>query len=151
MQLNQVLTPECTYYGAPGISKKRALQQAANLLHQSYPTISDQDIFTSLIARERLGSTGIGYGVAIPHGRIKGADSAIAALIQLDQGIDFDAIDDQPVDLIFALLVPEESTSEHLDILASLAERLSSDEYRQALRESQDHQSLFEHATQGLD
>jgi PTS system nitrogen regulatory IIA component len=88
------------------------------------------------LSRERLGGTGIGHGVAIPHGRLKHGDRPRAAMIRLKQGVDFDAIDNEPVDLLFALVVPEQSTEEHLKILAMLAAMFQDAGFRQRLRQA---------------
>lgn len=103
-------------------SKKRALEMLSESIAASTPGLTQGQIFDSLIARERLGSTGLGHGVAIPHGRLPGAEKAVAALLRLDEAIDYDAPDRKPVDLLFALVVPEACTEEHLKILATLAE-----------------------------
>ena len=93
-----------------------------------------------------MGSTGIGEGIAIPHCRLKQCDKTFGVLLQLEHPIDFDAIDQQPVDLIFALLVPEEATDEHLKTLSMLAQKLSQADYREALRNSPDSKNLFQRA-----
>lgn len=100
--------------------------------------MTEDEIFESLIERERLGSTGLGHGVAIPHARLKGREEAIGAFLKLDTGIDFDAIDQQPVDLVFALLVPEHYTDEHLHILANLAEIFGDEPFCEKLRNCND-------------
>lgn len=123
-------------------SKKRALELLAQLIASSDPTLTQNDVFDSLLARERLGSTGLGFGVAIPHGRTGNVKRAVGAFVQLAQGVDFDAVDRQPVDLMFALLVPQEATDEHLKILASLAEMFKQPEVRQKLRESKTQEAL---------
>jgi PTS system nitrogen regulatory IIA component len=102
-------------------SKKRLLENISELLASNAPRLSRNEIFNSLISREKLGSTGLGKGVAIPHGRMAGLERPLCAFIKLDQPIEFDAADGQPVDLIFALIVPEDSTEEHLQILSSIA------------------------------
>ena len=101
-------------------------------------------IYESLIAREKLGSTGFGNGIAIPHCRLGDCHQAIGALLQLDGKIDFDALDGQPVDLIFVLLVPQEATDQHLQILKMLAGKLDQASLREALRSAPDAQSLYE-------
>ena len=98
------------------------------------PELNANEIFDSLLSRERLGSTGVGYGVAIPHARYEGATDAIGAFMRLDQPVDFDAMDREPVDLVFGLLVPEDCTDEHIQILAQLAELFSDPQLRTALR-----------------
>ncbi|MEG1342300.1 MAG: PTS sugar transporter subunit IIA, partial [Pseudomonas sp.] len=107
IRLETILTPGRSLVNAPGGSKKRALQEIATLIHREVPDLEMQDVFESLFAREKLGSTGFGNGIAIPHCRLKGCSSPISALIHLDAPIDYDAIDGAPVDLLFVLLVPE--------------------------------------------
>ena len=97
-----------------------------------------------LMAREKLGSTGLGKGIALPHGRLKGAKSALAAFVRLQQPIDYDSIDGSPVNVLFALVVPEESTQEHLEILSRLAEIFSNDETLDKIRESTSRDHIFE-------
>src|SRR6266516_1485693 len=105
-------------------SKKRAFEQAG-LLFKNQHAIARATITDSLFARERLGSTGLGHGVAIPHGRIKGLKAPMAALFRLAHPIGFDAPDEQPVNLLIFLLVPEAATQKHLEILSEIAELLS--------------------------
>ncbi len=142
MELIDLITPERVASAAVS-SKKRALEQLSHLIVEGQEGLSEGDIFDSLIARERLGSTGLGHGVAIPHGRVKDSDKTVGAFLRLPEGIDFGAIDQQPVDLLFALLVPEHSTEEHLQLLAKLAAMFSDQTLLQALRESDDPQQLF--------
>lgn len=117
-------------------SKKRALEELSKLLAEDQPQLNATEIFDSLIARERLGATGVGHGIAIPHGRIKNCTKTTGAFIQLSEGIDFDAIDNNPVDMMFALAVPEESTDEHLQILALLASMFKDAGFRDKLRQA---------------
>ena len=112
-------------------SKKRLFEQAG-LLFENQDAIARSTVFDSLFARERLGSTGLGQGVAIPHGRIKGLKEALCAFFRLAQPVPFDAPDGQPVSLAFVLLVPEQATEKHLQILSELAQMFSD----RALRES---------------
>ena len=113
-------------------SKKRAFEEAG-LLFESQHGLSRALITDSLFARERLGSTGLGHGVAIPHGRIKGLTDAVAAFVRLAQPINFDAPDGKPVQLLVFLLVPEQATQVHLEILSELAQMLSNRALREAL------------------
>jgi len=114
-------------------SKKRAFEEAG-LLFESLHGLSRARITDSLFARERLGSTGLGNGVAIPHGRIKGLATPMAALFQLARPIGFDAPDEQPVGLLIFLLVPEAATQNHLDVLSEIAELLSDSRLRERLK-----------------
>ncbi|MFN5404274.1 MAG: PTS sugar transporter subunit IIA, partial [Burkholderiales bacterium] len=99
--------------------------EEAGLLFESLHGLSRALVTDSLFARERLGSTGLGHGVAIPHGRIKGLKAPMAAVFQLEQAIGFDAPDEQAVKLLIFLLVPEAATQKHLEILSEIAEILS--------------------------
>lgn len=113
-------------------SKKRAFEQAG-LLFENNHGLARSLVFDSLFARERLGSTALGQGVAVPHGRVKGLEQALAAFIRLAQPIAFDAPDGQPVSMLLCLLVPETATQQHLDILAELAQLMSNKALREAL------------------
>ncbi|RGE44840.1 PTS sugar transporter subunit IIA [Comamonas testosteroni] len=122
-------------------SKKRAFEEAG-LLFESLHGLSRALITDSLFARERLGSTGLGHGVAIPHGRIKGLTAPMAAVFQLASPIGFDAPDEQPVCLLIFLLVPEAATQKHLEILSEIAELLSDSQLRERLKSCGDAQQL---------
>lgn len=112
-------------------SKKRVLEDAARILGDTEK--QQQFIFEKLLERERLGSTGLGHGIAIPHARITGLTKPVAAFFQLQDGIDFDAADGEPVTLVFTLLVPEKATEEHLKLLAALASMFSEETVREGL------------------
>ncbi len=146
MDIQSILTPGRTLSGIEGISKKRALEILANTIAEDVPDIDADDLFRRLIARERLGSTGIGQGIAIPHCRIDNCDRTLGALITLKEPIDFDAIDSEPVDVLFAMLVPEQAGDEHLHTLASLASSLNEADYRQRLRAAGNDQELYDAA-----
>lgn len=124
-------------------SKKRILEELAGLLAKSNPGLTPLAVFERLLERERLGSTGLGQGIALPHARMTCVTEASGALIKLQSSTDFDAIDQQPIDLVFGLLVPEEATQEHLQILAQLATLFSDGAFCQQLRKSEDGQSLL--------
>ena len=123
-RLAAILPVEQVLVGVDATSKKRAFEEAG-LLVESLHGLSRALVTDSLFARERLGSTGLGHGVAIPHGRIKGLKAPMAAVFQLDQAIGFDAPDEQAVKLLIFLLVPEAATQKHLEILSEIAELLS--------------------------
>ena len=114
-------------------SKKRIFEQAG-LLFENNHAISRALVTDNLFARERLGSTGLGHGVAIPHGRIKGLNNPLAAVLRVQQLIGFDAPDDEPVSLLIFLLVPEAATQRHLEILSEIAEMLSDRDLRERLK-----------------
>ncbi|CAG0907584.1 unnamed protein product [Cyprideis torosa] len=124
-------------------SKKRALQSLSQLLADNATGLDEGDIFDSFLARERLGTTGLGKGVAIPHGRMASAKEAYAAVLKLDKGVEYDAPDDAPVDLLIGLVVPEDSTDEHLQILAGFAEILGNQRSLDQLRNASDLETLY--------
>jgi len=124
-------------------SKKRLLESLSELLAPADPACLPSSVFDLLNGRERLGSTGLGEGIALPHARIKGIDDAVGAFVQLEQGVSFDAPDDQPVDLAFGLLVPEAANEAHLSLLAGLAQRFSDPELRRALRRAESSRELL--------
>ena len=124
-------------------SKKRVLEELGGLLAASTEGLVKDRVFDKLLERERLGSTGLGQGIALPHARIKGVEDARGALVQLRSGIDFDALDDQPVDLVFGLLVPEEATQEHLDLLAKLATLFSDADFCDSLRNAENQEAAL--------
>lgn len=129
-------------------SKKRAFEQAG-LLFENHHGLARSVVFDSLFARERLGSTALGQGVAVPHGRVKGLDQAVAAFIRLAQPIPFDAPDGQPVSMLLCLLVPETATQQHLDILAELAQLMSNKTLREALATETDPAEVHRILTTG--
>ena len=127
-------------------SKKRMFEQAG-LLFENNQGVARSLVFDSLFARERLGSTGLGQGVAIPHGRIKGLKEAVGAFVRLATPVPFDAPDGKPVTLVFVLLVPEQATELHLQILSELAQMFSDRELRERLAAEQDSSSLHQTIT----
>ncbi len=134
MKVSEILSPDCIRLDADATSKKRVLESASQMLADSDEALSPRQVFDCLIAREKLGSTGLGHGVAIPHARLAGLDKTIGVFLKVPRGVDFDAPDNKPVDLIFALLVPENSTEEHLQVLANIAGYFNSEGSRDALR-----------------
>jgi len=148
MQLSEIINVNRIRNDVDVKSKKRALEQLSNLLVQDQTQLDASDIFDSLISRERLGATGVGYGIAIPHGRIKNCQKITGAFIQLNEGVDFNTIDNLPVDTLFALIVPEESTDEHLQVLALLASMFSDENFREQLRKSNNNEETYQLLTQ---
>jgi PTS system nitrogen regulatory IIA component len=144
IRLEQILTPGRSLVNVPGGSKKRVLEQIAKLVARDLPDLDNQDIFESLVSREKLGSTGFGNGIAIPHCRLTGCTAPISAVLRLDAPIDFDAIDGAPVDLLFVLLVPEAATDEHLELLRQIASMLDRSDVRERLRHAPDSTSLYQ-------
>jgi nitrogen PTS system EIIA component len=144
MNLSDLIAPQRVACRADVTSKKRALELLGELVADATGDLDQRTVFDSLLGRERLGSTGLGHGVALPHGRLAASPQAIGAVIKLDRGIDFDAIDQQPVDLLFALIVPEHFTDEHLKILAYLAEMFSNQDFCQQLRSCRSDRELYD-------
>jgi len=140
-RLASILPESQVLVGVEATSKKRAFEEAG-LLFENLHGLSRALITDSLFARERLGSTGLGHGVAIPHGRIKGLKSPMAAVFQLAHPIGFDAPDEQPVALLIFLLVPEAATQKHLEILSEIAELLSDSGLRERMKACTDAASL---------
>lgn len=124
-------------------SKKRALEEMGKLLASFTSELTQEKVFDHLLERERLGSTGLGHGVALPHARIKGLTQACGAFVHLESSVDYDAIDGAPVDLIFGLLVPHDATQEHLQLLATLASLFSNEEFRSQLRQADDKNDVM--------
>lgn len=143
------LTQERTFVCAlDSTSKKKALEQISILLDSSIPSMHAIAIFDALQGRERLGTTGFGDGIAIPHCRLKDLERPLAALIRFEQAVDFDAMDQQPVDLFFVLLVPQDSNAEHLAILADLAQQLEQKKLAAHLRQATDAADLYQRILQ---
>ena len=115
------------------VSSKKRVFEHAGLMFENNQNVARSQVFDSLFAREKLGSTGLGQGIAIPHGRIKGLKEAVGALIRMREPIPFDSPDGQPVNLIFVLLVPERATDLHLQILSELAQMFSDNALREQL------------------
>lgn len=126
------------------VSSKKRLFEHLGLLFENNHGIARSVVFESMFVRERLGSTGLGHGVAIPHGRVKGLKEAVGALVRLSTPIPFDALDSQPVGMAFALLVPEQATEKHLQILSELAQMFSDREMREAMNAAEDSASLHQ-------
>ena len=144
MDIIDLIAPGRIVCNSPVASKKRVIETLSELLATGQTDLNARLIFDSLIGRERLGSTGLGHGVALPHGRFSQSQTAVGAFIKLDKGVDFDAIDRQPVDLVFGLLVPDHYTDEHLKILQLLAEMFSDKTLCQQLRDADSDPALFE-------
>ena len=136
MLLSDLLSPERIRCNVHSSSKKRLLEAISKELAQHSDKLSQREIFESLCARERLGSTGLGNGVAIPHGRVKGSQEIGATFFCLKKPVPFDAIDGKPVDLLFAMTVPESCNEDHLSLLAQVAELFSYPDLLKELREA---------------
>ncbi|MBQ0720470.1 MAG: PTS sugar transporter subunit IIA [Gammaproteobacteria bacterium] len=144
MNIADVLSPDRTRCDAPGVSKKRVLEFIADFFSEHTEFIDANHLYHELLKRERLGSTGIGEGIAVPHCRLSGCPRITGILLKLNSAVDFDAIDGEPVDLIFALVVPDEQNDEHLQTLSAIAELLQSSEVRQQLRSCSNNNTLYQ-------
>jgi len=142
-RLSAILPASNVLVDSDATSKKRVFEQAG-VLFENHHSIARATVTDNLFARERLGSTGLGHGVAIPHGRIKGLKNPLAAVVRMQQPIGFDAPDDEPVSLLIFLLVPEAATQRHLEILSEIAELLSDRALRDKLKTEPDAARLHE-------
>lgn len=133
MDLSDLVAPQSVIASLKATSKKQALQMlAAKAAEQT--GLSERDIFTTLLERERLGSTGVGHGVAIPHGKLAGLNEVVGLFARAQSPLDFEALDDQPVDLLFVLLAPEGSGADHLKALARIARVLRDEVLAEKIR-----------------
>jgi len=146
MDIDSILVPERTICSLRASSKKRAFELAAKHINQSAPHLETGDVYRGLIEREKLGSTAIGDGIAIPHCRLEGCNSITGSLFVLEDPIDFLAHDDEPVNIMFVLLVPASETTEHLATLGMLAERFQINRYRKDLITAKNNKELYERA-----
>ena len=140
---SDLLSPGRILAGVRINSKKRLLELISTTLAKINKDLSSREIFESLCAREHLGSTALGNGVAIPHGRISSTKGVEALFIQLAKPLPFDADDGKPVDLLFALVVPQHCTDDHSKLLSSIAERFSDPQLQEQLRNSEDANAIF--------
>jgi len=144
MLLSDLLSPDRVFSRVRASSKKRLLEQISDALVSNDPGLNSREVFESLCARERLGSTGLGHGVAIPHGRLGGSNNVQAVFVRLLKPVPFESADGKPVDLLFALVVPENCTGDHLKLLSQIAERFSDDELLDRIREANDNIEILE-------
>ncbi len=139
--ISKILPPANVVLDAESASKKRIFERAG-ILFENQLQIARAQVYDSLFAREKLGSTGLGHGVAIPHGRVKGLRDAAGAFFKTSHPIAFDAPDGQPVNLIFVLLVPERATDMHLQLLGELAQMFGDRNFREKLQAQDDAAAL---------
>jgi PTS system nitrogen regulatory IIA component len=148
IKLQSILTPARTLCRAPAGDKQQVLEHSARFIGAGFPALDAAMLFNKLMARERLGSTGLGNGIAIPHCRLAHVDAVVGALITLQQPIEFNAVDDKPVDVLFVLLAPEQATQEHLNALAALAELFNESAFCEQLRVAQSAEQLYRAAVE---
>lgn len=147
MSIQQLLSERRVSLALPAPSKQQLLESLSKLLHADAIGVDEHQVLEALMARERMGSTGIGEGVALPHGRVPGLAHAVGAFVTLDHAMDYDAIDRKPVVMAFALLVPANATQEHLRILSELAGLFSNKPWRRALLEAKNQHDLYQRLT----
>ena len=142
MEIADLLSPDAVVSHLKAASKKQVLQEMAQKA-ASLTGLSGRRIYETLTEREKLGSTGMGQGIAIPHGRIAGVEKMTGLFAQLDHPVDFDSMDDQPVDLVFLLLAPEGAGADHLKALARIARLLRDQDVAKKLRASRDAPAIY--------
>ena len=144
MEIKDILHPDCTLCAVQGTSKKRVLELISQIANQYLMDIDQATILSSLTSREKMGSTGIGNGIALPHGRLEDLENVMAIVVTSEKPINYDAIDNAPVDIFFAILVPENKASEHLGTLSAIATKLNNKETLDRMRKSTTDRELFE-------
>ncbi len=146
MEIKDILHPDCTLCAVQGTSKKRVLELISQIANQHLidVDIDQATILSSLTCREKMGSTGIGNGIALPHGRLQELENVMAIVVTSEKPIDYDAIDNAPVDIFFAILVPEDKASEHLGTLSAIATKLNNKDTLSQMRQAKTDQELFE-------
>jgi nitrogen PTS system EIIA component len=144
INLHDILDANCVQVGVEAGSKKRAIEVGSELIERTHIGISARALFDQLMARERLGSTGLGEGISIPHCRSDTVSGIIGAFLRLETPVDFDAPDDEPVDLLFLLIVPKDSDDAHLKVLAQLARIFGDASNRRRLRDAATAEALYD-------
>jgi len=141
MEICDLLSPETVVYTIRATSKKQVLQELASLA-ANFSGQNQRAIFDVLLERERLGTTGIGRGVAIPHGKLPGLDRLYGVFAKLEKPVDFEAIDNQEIDLVFLLIAPEKAGADHLQALSRISRMFRDFEMCKKLRAANNHKTL---------
>jgi len=141
MIISALLSPQKIFIDTEVTSKKKLLEMIANIVADR-SNLSQTNIYNNLLSRERLGSTGLGKGFAVPHARVPDLDQVIGCFFRLKEPVNFESPDNQPVDLVFTIIIPEEATEEHLLILSSLARIFSQPEVCQAIRDAANKEEI---------
>ncbi|MEL0639839.1 PTS IIA-like nitrogen regulatory protein PtsN [Pseudoalteromonas aliena] len=144
MKLSSLISQDCSKAAVLFNSKKRILEFISELAHEKLPHLPQQDILSALLNREKLGSTGIGRGIAIPHGRMNNVEEPLAVVLVSKTPINFDAIDNRPVDIFLALIVPDGDNQQHLKTLATIADKLNNKEFCKQLRTAKSDAELYQ-------
>ncbi len=148
MQIKDFISEEGMVFSPSVTSKKTALEVLSDTLAYRDTNLSKSKVFDALLAREKLGSTGLGEGIAIPHCRVPGIENINVTTLKLEEGVEYEASDDKPVFFLFCLVVPEDSNDDHLELLASLAELLDNEQLRNSIRKSSNARELYQILTQ---
>ncbi|MCB1644104.1 MAG: PTS sugar transporter subunit IIA [Pseudomonadales bacterium] len=143
MNIESILTRERTHANIQAASKKRAIEKAAIFIAETDDSLDTQDVYNHLIAREKLGTTALGFGIAIPHCRLPACQKITGGLFTLEEPVDFDAFDDQLVSTLFVILVPEDEVEEHLKVLGALAGRFEDENFRKRLTRARTNDDLY--------
>lgn len=146
MDLGDLLSKDAVVARLKAKSKKQAIQELSAKA-AALTGLSEREIFDTLLQRERLGSTGVGHGIAIPHGKLTRLEKLVGVFARLDRPIDFDALDDEPVDLVFLLLAPEGAGADHLKALARIARQLRDAEITQGIRSASGADEIYQFLT----
>lgn len=154
MEIETILSRDRTFCRVQATSKKKAIEAAAELIAKQDENLRAEDVYSRLMSREKIGSTGLGDGIALPHCRLE-CPRIMGALITLEAPIDFESVDDEPVEIMFIILVPEEETEQHLKTLAMLVKYFESPGYKQSLLDARDTEELYlraisTHTTTGI-
>lgn len=148
MQIKDFISEEGMVFSPSVTSKKAALEVLSDTLAYRDTNLSKSKVFDALLAREKLGSTGLGEGIAIPHCRMPGIENINVTMLKLEEGVEYEASDDKPVFFLFCLVVPEDSNDDHLELLASLAELLDDEQLRNSIQKSSNARELYQILTQ---
>jgi len=144
MQIKDFISEEGIVFSPSVTSKKAALEILSDTLTYQEPNLNKNKILDALLAREKLGSTGLGEGIAIPHCRMEDLENINVTMLKLEEGVEYDASDDKPVFFLFCLVVPEDANEEHLELLASLAELLDNEQLRKSIQKSSNARELYQ-------
>lgn len=148
MQIKDFISEEGIVFSTSVSSKKRALEILSETLTYQAQDLNKNKVLDALLAREKLGSTGLGNGIAIPHSRMPELDNIYVSILKLEEGIEYEASDELPVTFLFSLIVPEDANDEHLQLLASLAELLDNEKLRESIQKCSNANELYQTLTQ---
>ncbi len=148
MQIKDFISEEGIVFSTSVSSKKRALEILSETLTYQAQDLNKNKVLDALLAREKLGSTGLGNGIAIPHSRMPELDNIYVSILKLEEGIEYEASDELPVTFLFSLIVPEDANDEHLQLLASLAELLDNEKLRESIQKCSNASELYQTLTQ---